>query len=312
VGAAGVVVDRLHLRARFRDDLPSVIVRPAVGTRAAHLPIIQLRWRLPSQDAAAGQQAAVDRHLVAGSVDVNNGLHYSTRRFLSLDGAGDGLMTNNDLTKYLTDMPWKAVGWLPVTFYPAVIGLSLPAPLDPALLVPGVLCLLKVLFITAALGLSQVERDQSKFVFPYANEQMFGGYLGIVFGPLLVGRRYFRNVWYKIRGLPAEVDDSREGMSYRFAAAGVVVGIGLLVAFSVHAGLPISLSTVFFVLYYLLALAVARVRAEFGSRHDFHHLPDNAITCVMGTENLTQPSSACSLRTVVQLRLPPSQLLAGL
>jgi hypothetical protein len=272
----------------------SVIVRSQWSDRERlTFPIIQLPMALtePGMPLLRNKLLWIGL-LVAGSVDLINGLHYlyPALPYLSVAPVMDSY-DKNDLTKYLTDMPWKAVGWLPVTFYPAVIGLCFLLPVDLLFSCLAFFVYWKVLFITAAaLGLSQGWSDQSKFVFPYANEQMFGGYLGIALGPLLVGRRYFKNIWYKIRGRPSEVDDAREGMSYRFAVIGVVVGIGLLVAFSMHAGLPISLSTVFFALYYFLALAVARVRAEFGSPvHDFHHSgPDNAITYIMGTENLTQ------------------------
>lgn len=231
--------------------------------------------------------------LLAGSIDIVNGLHYlyPAVPYIPVAPTMDG-GSPNDIARLLPDLPWRGVGWMPVCLYPAVIGLCFLLPLDLLFSAWVFFFYWKALFVlAAALGVSRGWEDgMSKFVFPYANEQMFGSYLGIVFGPLWVGRRYLKNVWLRIRGLPSEVDDSEEGMSYRLAALGAVAGIALLVAFSMHAGLPLSLSALFFVIYFLLALAVARVRAEFGSPvHDFHFAgPDNTITYVMGTINLNR------------------------
>jgi hypothetical protein len=120
--------------------------------------------------------------------------------------------------RFLPDMPWAAIGWLPVTFYPAVIGLAFLVPLD--LLFASVFFFFwwkAMLVLSAALGISQGYSEQlSKSVFPYQNEQMFGGYLAIAIGPLLVGRQYYRQVWLRIIGRAAEVDDSQEGLRYRW------------------------------------------------------------------------------------------------
>jgi len=210
----------------------------------------------------------------AGSIDLINGLHYLFPNvpYLSIAPTFDNYAAN-DLMKYVTDMPWTAIGWLPVTLYPAVIGIAFLVPLD--LLFSCVFFFFwwkAMLVLSAALGFSQgYAEEMSKSVFPYMNEQMFGGYLAIALAPILVGRRYFRHVWRRIIGRASEADDSREGMSYRTAFIGVVVGMGLLAAFSIHGGLSPGLAILFFVMYYVVSLAVARVRAEFGSPvHDFH------------------------------------------
>jgi len=229
--------------------------------------------------------------LAAGSVDFINGLHYlyPAVPYLPVAPTMDG-RSPNDIANLLPDLPWHGIGWMPVTLYPAVIGLCFLLPLDVLFSAVVFFFWWKAMYVLAAtIGVSRGWEDGAgKFIFPWANEQMFGSYIGLVVGPLLMGRRYFKNVWLKVWGKPSEVNDAEEGMSYRMAALGTLVGIGLLVAFSVHAGLPPGLSLLFFVVYYALALAVARVRAEFGSPvHDFHFAgPDNTITYVMGTSNL--------------------------
>jgi Family of unknown function (DUF6785)/Domain of unknown function (DUF6784) len=195
-----------------------------------------------------------------------------------------------DLAARLPDLPWSGVGWLPVTFYPAVIGLCFLMPLD--LLFSCVVFFLwwKVLFvIAAATGISRgYIGDMSEMIFPWKNEQMFGGFIAIAISSPIIGRSYFRHVWRRIAGRPSEVDDRGEGLRFRTAAIGAVVGVGVLVWMTMHIGLSLGLAVAFFVTYYLLAVAVARVRAEFGSPvHDFHFTgPDYTLTQLLGTANL--------------------------
>jgi hypothetical protein len=200
------------------------------------------------------------------------------------------LPTSIDLSAYLPDLPWSGVGWLPATFYPAVIGLCFLMPLDLLLSCVVFFFWWKLLFvIAAATGVSRgYTGDMSEMIFPWKNEQMFGGFIGIALSSPIIGRRYFGHVWRRVLGRASEVDDRSEGMRFRTAVLGLMLGIGVLVWMTVHMGLSPGLATVFFMTYYLLAVAVARVRAEFGSPvHDFHFTgPDYTLTQLLGTANL--------------------------
>ncbi len=271
----------------------SVLVRSQWADRERlTFPIIQLPLAITNPDSSLWRNPLLwTGFIAAGAIDLINGLHYlfPAVPYLSIAPTLD-TWGSNDLMRYITDMPWSAIGWLPVTFYPAVIGLAFLVPLD--LLFASVFFFFwwkAMLILSAALGISQgYSESLSKSVFPYQNEQMFGGYLAIAIGPLLVGRQYFRQVWLRIIGRPSEADDAREGMRYRWAAVGVVLGIAALAAFAMRAGLAPPLAILFFVMYYLVSLAVARVRAEFGSPvHDFHLAgPGQTITYIGGTANL--------------------------
>jgi hypothetical protein len=227
----------------------------------------------------------------AGSVDLINGLHYlyPALPYLSIAPVVDNWAAN-DIVRFLPDLPWRAIGWLPATFYPAVIGLCFLVPLDILFSCVAFFFWWKAMYVlAAALGINQGwGSSEVESTFPYANHQLLGAYLAIAVGPLYVGRQYFGAVWRRIIGRPSEVDDAREGMSYRLAAIGIVVGIALLAAFSIHAGMSPETSVYFFIVYFLISLAVARVRAEFGSPvHDFHHAgPGRILVTVAGTLNL--------------------------
>ena len=270
----------------------SVIVRSQWADRERlTFPIIQLPLALTDPDTRLWRSPYLwIGFAVAGSIDLLNGLHYlyPTVPYLSIAPTLDGYSAN-DLMQYITDMPWAGIGWLPVTFYPAVIGICFLLPLDLLFACVFFFFWWKAMFIiAAATGVSQGYVEASKNLFPYQDQQLFGGYLAIAIGPLLVGKGYFRQVWRRIVGRRSDVDDSREGMSYRAAAVGAVLGIAALVAFCTYAGLAPALAILFFVIFYVVAIAVARVRAEFGSPvHDFHLAgPSYMITSIGGTMNL--------------------------
>jgi len=263
----------------------SVLVRPLWADRERlAFPIIEL----PTELTNPGTHLLRNRLMWAGfaiaaGVDLINGLNY-------LYPSVPAVRLYVDLAPYLRDRPWNAVGWLPATFNPAVIGMAFLMPLDLLFSCTFFFFWWKALYVLAAVaGVSEgYQGGMSTSIFPYANEQMFGGFIAITFGSLLIGRRYCRHLLRRIAGRASEVDDAGEAMRFRTAAAGAVVGFALLVAFSIRAGMSWSLALSFFAIYYLLAVAVARVRAEFGSPvHDFHFTgPDYVISYVVGTMNL--------------------------
>jgi hypothetical protein len=216
---------------------------------------------------------------VAATVDIVNGLSYFYPAVPTINVA------NINLRTYITVHPWTAIDWMPLTFYPAVIGLSFLLPLD-------------VLFscwffyfywklqrvISAAMAWDAIPR------FPFIDQQAFGAYMGIVVGLLWIARRYLRQVGRRIIGRPSEVDDSEEALSYRQAAVGMAIALAALGAFCMHAGMTPVMIAAFFVIYLALAIAVTRVRAEFGSPvHDFHMSgPDRVLPQILGSENVSR------------------------
>lgn len=237
---------------------------------------------------------------IAGGIDLLNGLHYlfPAVPYLSISPTLENFSANN-IMQYVKDPPWSGIGWLPVTFYPAVIGMAFLVPTD--LLFSCVVfffCWKMFYVIGLATGISNGYADwMNPKVFPWGTDQMLGGYLAITLAPIITARRYFRQVGRRILGHPSEVSDAGEGMKYRTAALGVLLGIGLLVWFSVIGGLSPSLAIIFFLLYYTVAISVARVRGQFGSPvHDFHGAGPSQIithlagTSTLGTQNLTMLS----------------------
>jgi hypothetical protein len=263
----------------------SVVLRPLWADRERlSFPIIHLPLELTNPDTRLLRNGLLWLGFaIAFGVDLVGGLNY-------LYPSVPHIPLRVDIS--LPDAPWSGIGWLPMTFNPSLIGLCFLMPLDLLFSCVFFFFYWKGLYVlSTALGFSQgYEEGMPHSLFPYVNEQMFGGFIAIAFASMVLGRRYFQQAWMRVLGRPSEIDDSREGMSFRTAAVGAVVGLALLIWFSLRGGMSLGYATTTFVIYFLLAIAVARVRAEFGSPvHDFHKTgPDYVLSYVIGTQNISQ------------------------
>ncbi len=153
-------------------------------------------------------------------------------------------------------------GGIRVSFYPFVIGMSFMMPRDLLFSCWAFFWLYKIeLMVGDMMGWQNLPR------FPYAAEQGFGVYLGLLVFALWIGRSHFIGV---VRHLFAssksrfQLDDSREPMPYRLAVIGIVFGIIFLTVFSYKAGMSLWVIPIFFGIYFLLSIMITRLRAELG------------------------------------------------
>jgi hypothetical protein len=84
-------------------------------------------------------------------------------------------------------------------------------------------------------------------------------------------------------------------MPYRMAIIGLIVSIGCLTFFCHQAGMSLLYAWIFFGLYFMIATAITRLRAEFGAPHGvFNHPLDIMVTSfgstAIGPQNLTTMS----------------------
>ena len=180
--------------------------------------------------------------------------------------------------------PFNAVGFTCTSYYPFAIGLGYLLPLDLLFSCWFFYLFWKVqLILTAALALD-VTPD-----FPFVREQSFGGYAAILVFMFWNGRAYFKQVWKRVLGEAADVDDRTEGLTYRQATLGAGAGFIGLVLFMTWAGMSPLLAVVAFGIYFALSLAVTRLRAELGPPvHDLHFTgPDHMLTRSFGTPAFT-------------------------
>jgi hypothetical protein len=186
--------------------------------------------------------------------------------------------------QWFTSRPWNAIGSTPLAIFPCVVGIGYLLPVD--LLFS---CWFFFFFwrgekvVASALGYMA---DSPKF--PYVDEQMFGGYMAIcLFSLWKIRHQIFDIVKSAARG--EKMGDGYEPMSYRTALFGGGLGFAFLVGFSAVAGLPMEWGILFFAIYFAIAIAVTRMRAELGPpAHDLHFVgPDQSIASVVGTRNFS-------------------------
>ncbi|MBC8101567.1 MAG: hypothetical protein H7Z41_03135 [Cytophagales bacterium] len=195
----------------------------------------------------------------------------------------------------ITARPWSAAGWVPVGFYPFAIALGILLPLDMSFSSWFFFLFWKGQSVASvALGLNQIPD------FPYTGPQSLGAYLGIAVGALWGVRRHLGRAFGEALFLisPTDAPDDDSPLSCRVAAWGILGGCGALFLFCRLAGLgwPILLGV--FAIYFALAVAITRMRAELGVPvHDLHYAgPDVILPKVFGPSNFSdQELSVLSL-----------------
>ncbi len=193
-----------------------------------------------------------------------------------------------DVHHYFTERPWDAMGSIRISFYPFAIGISFLIPLD--LLFS---CWVFYWVYKAELIVGSVMGWKSLPKFPYAGEQGFGVYVGLLGFALWTGRAHFKRLvrhLFRPQTARSQLDDAREAIPYRLAIAGIFFGMLFLMIFSYRAGMSLWVVPIFFGIYLLLGAMIARLRAELGFLvHDFHWAqidPHHLIVAAFGTRRL--------------------------
>lgn len=243
-------------------------------------PIIQLPVAMTAEDGALFRSRLFWVGFgLAGGLALVNGLHYlfPLVPLLSFNGY--------DVGQLFTERPWNAIGWTPLAVFPFVVGLGYLLPVD--LLFS---CWFFFLFWRAEkVALSALGYMAEHPRFPFADEQMFGGYMAIMLFALWAARGHLRNVWRQaIHGAIPPDERGGEAMSFRTAVFGAIGGFLFLTGFSYYAGMPVWLAALFFVVYFAIAISVTRMRAELGPpTHDLHFIgPDQTLHSILGGRNL--------------------------
>ncbi|MBI1924436.1 hypothetical protein HYR99_09310, partial [Candidatus Poribacteria bacterium] len=214
---------------------------------------------------------------IAAGIDLINGLNYLLPVFVQFP-------LRYDLGRHFVDRPFNAIGSFPLYFNPYAIGLSFAIPLD--LLFS---CWFFFLFWKAERVIGSITGVNLPG-YPFEDQQILGGYLGIALIALWMGRKPIWGVMKRAFGAKSNAEDSGEPMKYRTAVLGTVCGTGLLVAFSYRAGMAIGFALSFFVLYFAIAFAFTRMRAELGPPLQGIHYsgPLQLIVATVGSRRLSR------------------------
>ncbi|MEI6504108.1 MAG: DUF6785 family protein, partial [Armatimonadota bacterium] len=188
--------------------------------------------------------------------------------------------------------PWNALSGTRLSFYPFAIGIGMLLPLELAFSCWFFYGFWKAeKLLAAAVGLSRIPG------FPYVDEQASAAYLGLAAFSLWMSRGYLKEI---LNGVLAKVKTTDDGEPMQYATAFWILGGGavFLLLFAAATGMWAWLATLLFLLYFLISLAVTRIRAELGPpAHDLHHGgPDLILTNLLGTNSdILNPRQLTSL-----------------
>lgn len=214
---------------------------------------------------------------VAAFISLVNGLHFFFPQvpYLPVKRRSFGYL--------ITGRPWNAMGDVRLSFYPFLIGLTFLMPLD-------------ILFSAWVFYFGYKAQLILKAVagwhdFPHYTQQSFGAYFSIALFTLWLGRKHFLAIFKHGLGFGADrryLDESNEMMGYRRAFWGLLLGVVGFTFFSYMLGMSMWVGVAYFLIYLILAVVIARLRAEMGSLvHDFAAIdPDHFLTAVLGTRQL--------------------------
>jgi len=152
-----------------------------------------------------------------------------------------------------TDKPFNAMSSY-MSFNLAIVGLTYFMPLDLSF---------SCWFFFWLTRMERVFASAVGWRSLYLNERASGAWISIGLLALWVSRRHLIRFVKHVLGL-TRMDDSREPLRYRSATFLFFISFTFLALFCYFAGMSIWVILVFFILYYLFAIAIARVRAELG------------------------------------------------
>ena len=216
---------------------------------------------------------------IAGAINLLNGLN-------ALFPILPKIPLSYNLATHFIERPWNSIrGWpgMPVQANPFIIGLTFLIPLGLLFSCWFFYVIWKLQYIVGSMVGVNVPH------YPFANQQVLGGYFGIVVVTLWLARKH---LWRVLKGavIPeSDPDDATEPMRYRTAVWGTLLGIAFLIGFCYQAGMSLSFAFAFFGIYYLILFGFTRMRAELGPlMHGIHYFgPFQLIVAAIGSHRIS-------------------------
>lgn len=214
---------------------------------------------------------------VAAVIDIINGLHAWIPAVPELK-----YIKLYELLQHFQSPHLQAMGSTRISMYPFAIGLAFFLPLDLSFSCWFFYVVAKLERVVASLvGMREAGA-------PYLDQQASGAWLALGIVALVASSSHLREVWKHLMGGKTSLRDDEEPMPYRWAAIGLVAGVAVLTVFSTRAGMSVPTWLFFVVIYYLLSIAITRVRAELGTPHEIYFVnPHRIIVEVVGVRGLS-------------------------
>ncbi len=198
--------------------------------------------------------------------------------------------------------PWHGLNPIFVAFYPFAIGLCYLVPLDISFS-----CWFFYLFMKMQAVIGAWLGYQPAPYWPYHMEQGIGAWTVFAISLIYTARHYLARVWQSVLKGRSELD-SVEPISYRAAVIGLIVSLGVFFVFWWTAGMSPGWVLIVMALYFLVALAITRVRAECGSQHTVWDLEPMNVMRLVPSETLSQKTMMASIMSHWYWRLNRSHV----
>jgi len=225
----------------------SVLRKQWVENEKLSYPIVQLPLAMAADRKFFASRMMWIGFAISASIRITNGFH-------DLFPLVPQIPYAYGLGQLFTGKPWNAMGYMQMSFNLAVIGLTYLMPLDLSF---------SCWFF---FWLSRAERILASTMGwrpLYLAERSSGAWIGIGLIAIWLSRRHLITFAKHLLGL-ARMDDSKEPLKYRNASLLFLISFIFLGGFCYFAGMSIWAILVFFALYYLLAIAIGKIRAELG------------------------------------------------
>lgn len=236
-------------------------------------PIIQLPFEMTAPGGRFFRSPWMWVGLTIGiTIDIINGLNFLYPVVPSLGGK------LYDLRQIFTERPWNGIGWSPLGVFPFGVGLSFFIPLDLSFS-----CWAFWLIWRAERLLGVIAGWRGLPRFPYEAEQSHGAYLGLCVLAVWMSRRYLKQVARQIVSPRAD-----EPVSHRATLIALLGAATFIVAFCLKMGMTFWVIVLYFAVWFAIAMAITRLRAELGSPvHDLHFIgPDEMLPRLFGIRRL--------------------------
>jgi hypothetical protein len=266
----------------------SILRKQWVEAERLTFPIIQLPLEMTDESGALFK----NRYMwigfaFAGGLTLLAGLNYLYPSIPCLR------IVRQNVGPYIVNQPWKAIGAIMVSFYFWAIGIAFIMPLELSFSCWFFFWFTRMeLVMSRVVGLNELGVMGGGFdrMYPFLTSQSYGAYIGFFVMSMWTSRHFLKRVWRTAFKGTKEEDESREAISYRAAILGALAGVLFLCGFALRMGMSLWVVVVFFVMYFVFAIIVSRIRAELGfPTHDLHVMgPQHLIATSVGTEGLAR------------------------
>lgn len=260
-------------------------------------PLIQLPIEMAAEDS--GKRFYANRFMWAGFaiaflIGLINGLHTLFPSMPYIEG-----IKHYNIGVLLKDPPWNAMqrggNGFQITGYPFTIGLAYFMPLDLSFSCWFFYIARKIVQV---LGAAMGWDSGGNNAFPYYESQSSGAWLAL--GAIIIAGSmpYLKSVWRQAWSREKEEQDPTESGLYRKAFVGLGVGALLLLLFAKRMGMAGWAAIVFFCIYFVIAIAITRVRAELGTPHEIYFVNPQQIMVSLFGYNILGPANLTLISTL--------------